>query len=113
MSDLIPLYRLTVIIPSEGLNFVISELEKTAILSIGNYANVTWVSSEGIESFTPLDNANPAVGEVGVPIKVPARQLVFSIPRDDSSLNKVLNVLVASHPWEKPVIYVDESYGYG
>jgi hypothetical protein len=102
-------YRITVFVPTSALNSFRTALQETEALRFGNYADVLWVSGDGAEQFTPLAGSNPTVGQHEQTETVVSRQIVFSIPKDDEVLTRVLRAVQLAHPWEEPVVYVDES----
>lgn len=105
-----PIYRVTTFVPPEHLDRLLEGIFAAAPLSFGRYDQVAWFSSPGTEQFRPRPGANPTLGSVGVLERADSIALVFSLPRDPELLDKVLSEgLIPSHPWEEPVIYIDEA----
>ena len=105
-----PVYRVTTFVPPAQLDLVLAGISRVVPLRVGLYERVVWSSSPGLEQFRPCPGANPTQGEAGILEKVDSVALVFSIPRDRALLEKVLvEGLIPSHPWEEPVVYVDEA----
>jgi hypothetical protein len=104
------IYRLTVFVPADAAASLKLALARSGELTFGNYADVIWTSSPGDEQFRPLPAARPTLGETDRLTRNASIQLVFSIPFDASRLERVIAVVVEHHPWEEPVIYIDECY---
>ena len=102
-------YKVSVFVPTEKLEEVKRSIESVCEVNYGNYKGVFWCSSPGEEQYTPLGSANPSSGSVNKVSKNSSVLLIFSIPRVSSLLTLVLEQGIATaHPWEEPVIYVDE-----
>ena len=82
---------------------------KVTTLAYGSYDQVLWRSSPGVEQFRPLANARPTAGKIGELSAQPSSQLIFTVPRDERLLSELLAALVQVHPWEQPVILVEEA----
>ena len=104
-------YRVTTFVPPEALESVLEAVEREAEpLRFGDYERWAWWSAPGVEQFRPLEGAEPTVGNVGELERVPSVRLEFALPRDPALLERVLTRgLVPSHPWEEPVVFVDET----
>lgn len=102
-------YRIMVIIPSDAVEQVCASIKATECLKTDNYADVIWCSSEGVETFTPLEGASPVTGKEGIATEVPSKLIIFSIPRNATNLSSVITAIHESHPWEEPVVCVDET----
>jgi hypothetical protein len=70
---------------------------------------VLWRSSPGVEQFRPLANAKPTFGKIGELSEQPSVQLIFTVPRDERLLFDLLAAVAQAHPWEQPVILVEEA----
>ena|SRR5690349_18730044 len=106
--ELHPVYRISIYIPPDSLEDVIAAAEQETPLRLGPYEAVAHWSAAGTERFRPLLAADPTVGEPGVETRVPTILLELAVPRDAGLLRRVLDRLVAVHPWEEPAIFVDE-----
>jgi len=104
-----PVYRITVYVPPTHLEDVLAAAEEAAPMRLGRYESVAHWSAEGTERFRPMAGADPTIGTPGVESRVPTVLLEVVIPRDDELLERVLQAVVATHPWEEPAIFVDES----
>lgn len=60
----------------------------------------------GWELFTPNSDARPVLGEAAANASSPTVCLTIYIPDEapDDEIERVLNAIVAAHPWEVPVI---------
>ena len=106
--ELHPVYRISIYVPPENLEDVIAAAESEAPLRLGPYEAVTHWSAEGTERFRPLLAADPTVGAPGVESRVPTVLLEVGIPRDEPTLRRLLERVIAVHPWEEPAIFVEE-----
>jgi cystathionine beta-lyase/cystathionine gamma-synthase len=103
-----PVYRVTVFARLKDVSAIQEAVSEAGGAIYGNYADVFW-SAEGIEQFTPLAGSSPTVGKEGETTKKCSVEIVFSIEKNESLLEKVLAEIRRVHPWEEPVIYVDDS----
>ena len=105
-----PVFRVTVYLPPDHLEQILEAVERETSLGFGHYENVAWWSAPGVEQFRPLATATPALGEVGRVERAPSIRLEFALPRDRALVERVITrAIVPNHPWEEPVILVDES----
>ncbi|GGD08046.1 hypothetical protein [Pontibacillus salipaludis] len=106
---LVPIYRVRTFVVPEYLENVIKGVLQIDDLKYGNYKNVAWHSSEGVEQFVPSEDAVPTEGEVGGRTKVTSIRLEFSIPKDDMLLKRIIEEgIYPNHPWDEPVVQVTE-----
>lgn len=106
------LYRLSVCIPPSHVDALRTALRETGSLQSTHYSDVIWVSAVGEEQFTPLPGARPHKGSPGVPQIEPSVLVMFSIAHHAGALEQVLQAIHAAHPWEEPVVYIDETQTY-
>ena len=119
-------FRLAVYVPiSETNDFadsdIISANEVQALLRIfrecdfagivGTYNAVVEISS-GTETFVPSEASFPTYGKINVPSNVISIRLVTYIPISTTreKLSTLIDEIVLAHPWEHPVIEVDEVF---
>lgn len=103
-------YRIVTFVPEDYLEAVITAVCDCGLLTYGNYKDVLWFSQPGTGQFTPINGANPTLGQVGSRERCAESRLEFSILKDERALHKILNeVLIPAHPWEEPAIYVTET----
>jgi hypothetical protein len=108
---IVPVYKVTTFVPLERLECLLEGITRIVPLHYGKfYDRVAWWSSVGMEQFRPLQGSNPASGKEGELERGGSIRVEFSIPRDTYLLDQLLaNGLLPHHPWEKPVVYVDEA----
>ena len=108
--NLVNCYRIAVFVPVDHLEGVIDGVCASGLLDYGNYKDVLWYSAVGTGQFTPVGGANPTQGAVGQRERCEEVRLEFSIVRDDVNLHALINDhLIPAHPWEEPVIIVQET----
>jgi hypothetical protein len=107
----VAVYKITTFVPLEGLERLLDGITRVVPLNYGRlYDHVVWWSTVGIEQFRPLEGSNPISGREGELERDGSVRLEFSIPREPGLLERLLKSgLLCHHPWEKPVVYVDES----
>lgn len=109
--SLISIYRVTVFVPSAQLRAVIDGVKAVHALGDNYYDSVLWFLHDAHEEFRARHGSHPARGAIGELHGETVSMLVFSLPRDRALLDKVLEEGVkAHHPWEKPGVFVEESW---
>ena len=105
------IYRVTTFVPPDHLESLLDAIAREGDLPrFGPYERWAWWSTPGVEQFRPLDGATPRTGEPGRLERVPSVRLEFALPLDPEVLERVLTAgLIPAHPWEVPVIFVDET----
>lgn len=103
------IYRITVFIPPDSVESLRASLRATGVLAYGEYADVMWRSAAGEECFTPRADSVPTVGMTDEATHRESIQVVFSISRDRNSLENVMGAISSVHPWEEPVVFVDDT----
>ena len=106
-----PVYRVTTFVPPDHLETLLEAIAQEGdLLRFGPYERWAWWSSPGVEQFRPLDEAKPRVGQPGRLERVPSVRLEFALPREPDVLERALTAgLIPAHPWEVPVIFVEEA----
>ena len=102
------IYRLTTFIPPKHFDIVLDAITAQAPLIYGPYEHSAWWCA-GTEQFRPLPGAVPTVGAVGETERLPTMRLEFAIPRETELLDRVLDALIAAHPWQEAAVFIDES----
>ncbi len=92
------LVKLVVFVPMNHLEKLRSALFPFAAIQ-GNYRDCSF-AADGVGTFTPLDGAEPYVGEVGVLAEVPEERFELLVPR--FQVSRVVKALLAAHPYEEP-----------
>lgn len=109
--SLVSIYRITVFVPSDDLRAVINGIKRVYALGDDYYDSVLWFLHDAHEEFRARSGAHPARGEIGELHGETVSMLIFSLPRERALLDKVLEEGVApNHPWEKPGVFVEESW---
>lgn len=109
--------KLVVFVPLESQEQVLKALTKAGAGKIGpNYQDCSY-TVEGIGRFTPVNQANPAIGQLDQIEKVKEARIEVLFPKRLTA--EIEQALFASHPYEEPAYdiytvenYVDE-YGLG
>ena len=110
------LYSLVVFIPDEAFDRVEAAIFDAGAGRIGNYSHCGYVIS-GTGSFMPLENANPAIGQINRIERVSERRLEVIVP--GRKLRAVLSAIWQTHPYEEvahfinPLHNVDPESGSG
>lgn len=99
ITDSEHLVKLAVFCPLDDANTLRSELAKAGAGAIGDYEACSF-SSQGTGRFTPIDGANPAIGEVNDPTEVAEERIEVVFP--ESLQAKVIKSMFAAHPYEEP-----------
>lgn len=105
-----PAYRIAVYVPPDHLDAVLEAALRHTPLQFGQYDRVAHWTSVGVEQFRPLSGASPTVGGVGHVSRLETVLLEFAIPRDRDLLDSIVSDLARTHPWEEPVMFVDETF---
>jgi hypothetical protein len=102
-------YRVTVFVPPAQFEELLASITRVLPPNDGKYSEVFWWSAPGTEQFRPLKGSNPASGSVGKLSRMESIELKFLLPRNEELLNQVVEEGIRpAHPWEAPVITVDE-----
>lgn len=70
---------------------------------IGEYHHCS-ISIDGVGRFIPGENAQPFIGEIGVPEKVIEERI--ETPCNKSDLKEIIKAVKEAHPYEEPVIEI-------
>jgi dinuclear metal center YbgI/SA1388 family protein len=92
-------YKLVVFVPTVHLEKVSKALFDAGAGHIGNYSSCSF-RAEGIGSFFPEADANPAIGQRGILEQVPETRLEMILPIDKAQY--VVAALRKAHPYEEP-----------
>ncbi len=91
-------YKLVIFVPKEKVNEVRDAISTAGAGHIGNYSHCTF-QGVGEGTFKPLEGSNPYIGSVDKLEMVNEYRLETIVPQD--KLNKVLNAMLKSHPYEE------------
>lgn len=93
------LVKLAVFCPVDDADMLRSELAKSGAGAIGDYTGCSF-STSGTGRFTPVDGANPTIGEVGEPTVTAEERIEVVFP--ESLQAKVIKIMCTAHPYEEP-----------
>lgn len=103
-----PVYLISVNIPDEDVKRVLDSLTSVVPLVYGKYDRVAFRSASGVEQFRPLAGSRAGAQEELSEYKT--TRVSFSIPQDPGTLRKTIDAIRNSHPYEEPVINVQEGW---
>lgn len=93
------LYKITVFCPISDAENMRKVFQKAGAGSLGDYAGCSFTTT-GTGRFTPMDKAQPHIGQVGQPEEVAEEKIEVIV--EESIKNKVLKAMIAAHPYEEP-----------
>jgi dinuclear metal center YbgI/SA1388 family protein len=97
------LSKLVTFVPTDKTEDVLSALHEAGAGQIGNYKNCSF-KVEGIGTFLPNDEANPAIGSVGKQESVSENRIEVIFPNHLES--GVIRQLKKVHPYEEVAYYI-------
>ncbi len=97
------LSKLEFFVPTKDKDQVLSDIFKAGAGKIGEYSDCSFQST-GTGTFTPSQNANPAIGVKGKPESL--EEVKAEVLVSNHLLGKVLSTLKNSHPYEEVAYYV-------
>jgi dinuclear metal center YbgI/SA1388 family protein len=103
-----PCVKFVVFVPDENMAAVRQAAFDAGAGYIGIYDQCSY-SHDGVGTFRGQEGANPAIGEVGRLESVPEKRL--EIISYKSNINKVLDAIRQTHPYEEPAIDIYELAG--
>ncbi|HEX7031130.1 MAG TPA: hypothetical protein VF254_11065 [Gammaproteobacteria bacterium] len=108
------IYRITVFVPQDAFRELVDGIKRVFPLGDDYYDSVLWFLEDGREEFRARTGAKPARGRVGELHQEPVSMLVFSVPRDEAMLERVVEEGIRkNHPWESPGLFIEESWTLG
>ncbi len=90
--------KIVVFVPLTHADKVRSAMGDIGAGKIGNYSHCSF-SSKGLGRFTPLEGANPSIGEVGKPETVEEERIEMLCPRE--LLSQAIEAMKKVHPYEE------------
>ena len=96
---------LVIFVPVTHVDILRETLGKAGAGHIGNYAFCSY-SVRGTGRFLPLQNAHPAIGKTGKLEEVVEERIETVCYRKD--VKKIIKEVKKVHPYEEPVIYVQQ-----
>jgi dinuclear metal center YbgI/SA1388 family protein len=97
--------QLTVFVPTEDLDKLVSALATAGAGELGNYDSCTF-TVEGTGTYRPLKGASPADGEIGVRTSKTETRLSMVLPR--GRREAVIAAMRAAHPYEEVAFELTE-----
>jgi dinuclear metal center YbgI/SA1388 family protein len=97
------LSKLEFFVPSSGKDKVLKAIHKAGAGKIGEYSDCSF-QTKGTGSFTPSQNANPAIGERGKAESLEEIKIEVLVP--NHLIGKVLSELKTNHPYEEVAYYL-------
>lgn len=99
-------YKIVVFVPEEFLSTVETAMRENGAGAYENYEGCSF-SVKGVGQFTPLENANPFVGEKNKISSVSEIRLEMIAP--PSKLQDIVAAMKQAHPYERPAYDVFET----
>lgn len=100
-----PVDKHVVFVPVEDADAVLDAMAAAGAGAIGDYARCAWTTT-GTGTFTPLEGADPTIGQVGRREDVTETRLEMVAPRGRRAA--VVAAIRSSHPYEEPAFNVLE-----
>lgn len=97
--------KIVTFVPVDDAEKVLDAITAAGAGTIGDYTRCGYFG-DGVGTFTPGEGTNPAIGRHGVAERVPESRLETIAPR--SARRRVIDALVAAHPYEEPAYDVYE-----
>lgn len=104
MSKSIDSKRVMTFVPAEKATAFAETISSAIPYLFGNYDSVCWWSEPKIEHGT--EQYRPLEGKLQ---QTPSVRMEFSIPGDEQVLKTFIDALTKAHPWEEPVILIQEA----
>lgn len=112
--ELEAIYRITVFVPQDAFRGLVDGIKRVFPLGDNYYDSVLWYLEDAREEFRARPGARPARGEIGRLHEEAVSMLVFSVPRDATMLERVVeDGIKPNHPWEAPGLFIEESWTLG
>lgn len=91
-------------VPEPQARELISAVCKAAALKYGDYDQVAFTTSGGVQQFRSLGTGRNAA--TGGAVEVPCVEVSFFVEGGEGPLTSVLEAIYHIHPYEEPVVYV-------
>lgn len=98
-------YHVRVQIPPGDVAAVLEAIIEAWPLRYGNYEQVAFRYNAGTLQFKPLEGSMPGESEL---LQVPCDEVSFTVPMNGETIAAVIAAIYRSHPYEEPVILVQE-----
>lgn len=97
------MYKVVVYVPVENADMLRKAIGDAGGGKIGAYSHCSF-SSRGTGRFTPMRDANPAIGKIGEPQEVEEERIEFVC--ETHCIDEVIIAIRKAHPYEEPAIEV-------
>lgn len=97
--------RVAVQVPAAHARRILEAAAAAAPLDYGDYDQVAFTSTEGVQQFRVLPTARLAA--TGEAVRVPCVEVSFLIDDDPATVTAVMAALYQVHPYDEPVICLD------
>ena len=104
------LYKFVVFSPETHASTIREAMSEQGAGSIGDYEGCSFTTS-GVGRFTPIGQANPYLGEVGIEEEVDEVRIEMIVPHE--LRDNVLQALLQVHPYEEPaydIVKLDQAH---
>ena len=98
-------YLVRVQIPADDVSKVLEAIISVFPLRYGNYEQVAFRYNAGTQQFKPLEGSKRGETEL---IHVLCDEISFTVPKHDETMAAVIEAIFESHPYEEPVILIQE-----
>jgi hypothetical protein len=98
-------YLVRVQIPADDVSRVLESITQVSPLRYGNYEQVAFRYNAGTLQFKPLEGSQD--GDIDL-IHVACDEISFYLPKNEKMLAAVIEAIFESHPYEEPVILIQE-----
>ena len=98
-------YLMRIQVPAENVEAVLEAIREVVPLKYGRYEKVAFRHNAGTQQFKPLEGS--CSGETALQV-VSCDEVSFTLPKDDGILRDVIEAIFGTHPYEEPVIQIQE-----
>ena len=92
-------------IPADDVSKVLEAIINITPLRYGNYEQVAFRYSKGIQQYKPLVGSKKGKAEL---VHIPCDEISFTVPQHDEVITAVIDAIFETHPHEEPVILIQE-----
>ena len=92
-------------IPVDDVSRVLEAIVRVTPLRYGNYERVSFRCRQGMQQYKPLAGSKTGRAEL---VNILTDEISFTVPRNDKTIIAVIDALFESHPYEEPVILIQD-----
>jgi hypothetical protein len=92
-------------IPTDDVSAVLDAVVELSSLRYGSYEQVAFTTNAGSQQFKPLEGSKPGDTDL---ITISCNEISFTVPKNDETVAAVIEAIFQSHPYEEPVILIQE-----